>query len=107
MPSPDRVIRAYLPEQKLQLIFVTATELSRYGAEIQKAYPTAASLFAQTLTAGLLLGALQTGDTRLNLQIECDGPIKGLFADARRSGEVRGYIKNGQVANYYESTELK
>jgi molecular chaperone Hsp33 len=97
MPLPDRIIRAYLPQQKLQLIFVSATELSRHGAEIQKAYPTAASLFAQTLTAGLLLGALQTGDARLNLQIECDGPIKGLFADAKRSGEVRGYIKNGQV----------
>jgi len=93
----DRVLRAYLPESKLQLIFVLATDVARKGREIQKAYPTAAGLFAQTLTSGLLLGALQKGDARLNLQIECDGPVRGLFADAKPNGEVRGYIKNPQV----------
>lgn len=93
----DRIIRAFLPESKLQLVFASATEVARKGRELQKALPTSASLFAQTLTAGLLLGALQKGDSRLNLQIECDGPVRGLFADARPSGEVRGYIKNSQV----------
>lgn len=93
----DRIIRAFLPEGKLQIIFVDATSVAHRGRELQKALPTAASLFAQTLTAGLLLGALQKGDSRLNLQIECDGPVRGIFADARPSGEVRGYIKNGLV----------
>src|SRR4051812_47334052 len=93
----DRVVRAYLPGSKLQLIYVQATDVARRGRELQKAYPTAAGLFAQTLTAGLLMGALQKGDARLNLQIECDGPVRGIFADAKPSGEVRGYIKNPQV----------
>ena len=93
----DRVVRAFLPESKLQLIFASATDVARRGRELQKAYPTAAGLFAQTLTSGLLLGALQKGDSRLNLQIECDGPVRGIFADAKPSGEVRGYIKNANV----------
>jgi len=93
----DCIIRAFLPDKRLQLIWVSATEVARQGRSLQQARPGAAGLFAQTLTASLLLGALQRGDARLNLQIECDGPVRGLFADAKPTGEVRGYIKNTQV----------
>jgi len=51
-----------------------------------------------TLTgSGLLVAALQKERTRLNLQLECDGPLRGLFVDASSSGEVRGYVKNPLV----------
>ncbi len=94
---PDRVTRGYLPQSKLQIVLVEATDLARYGQEIQGCSPAAAGLFAQTLTAGLLIGALQKGEAHLNIQIECDGPVRGLFADATPAGVVRGYVRNPQV----------
>ena len=86
-----------MPESKVQALGVVCTGLSRRARESHGCYPTAAALLGQTLSAGLLLGALQKGDSRINLQIECDGPVRGLFADANSSGQVRGYIRNAKV----------
>jgi molecular chaperone Hsp33 len=56
-------------------------------------YPTAARLFAEAMAAGLLVAALQKGKARVNLQIECDGPARGLLVDSTPEGEVRGYSR--------------
>src|SRR5512140_2190085 len=56
-------------------------------------YPTSAHLFAQALAAGALLGALQKDRGRINLQLECDGPVRGLLVDADAAGNVRGYVR--------------
>lgn len=47
-----------------------------------------AYLGAVLMTAGL------KGDDRISLQIDCNGPIKGLTVDANAFGEVRGYLKS-------------
>lgn len=44
------------------------------------------------LAAGMLSANLK-GNDRLNLSVECSGPIKGLSVDANAFGEVRGYLK--------------
>jgi molecular chaperone Hsp33 len=54
----------------------------------------------ETLVLGraYLGGALMTadlkGNDRINLQIECSGPIKGLIVQANAFGEVRGFLQN-------------
>jgi molecular chaperone Hsp33 len=53
---------------------------------------------AQGLTAGALLASLQKSDSRVNLQLECDGPLRGLFVDGETSGVLRGYAKNPLVS---------
>jgi molecular chaperone Hsp33 len=45
------------------------------------------------LGAGLMSAALK-GNDRLNVKIECSGPIKGLAVETNAFGEVRGYLKN-------------
>lgn len=45
------------------------------------------------LGAGLMSAALK-GNDRLNIKIECSGPIKGLAVETNAFGEVRGYLKN-------------
>lgn len=49
------------------------------------------------LGAGLMSATLK-GSDRLNLKIDCSGPIKGLAVETNAFGEVRGYLKNVPIA---------
>jgi molecular chaperone Hsp33 len=40
-----------------------------------------------------LMAANLKGSDRLNVQIDCSGPLKGLSVDANAFGEVRGFLK--------------
>jgi molecular chaperone Hsp33 len=94
----DRLCRGLYPARGLRVVFVRATETARLARMLHGLYPTTAHLFAQALAGGLLLGALQKreGD-RVNLQLECDGPLAGLLVDADASGNVRGYARRPEV----------
>jgi len=93
----DELVSALLRAEDLRLVLALTSDLSRRARELASMRPGSAAVLAQGLTAGLLLAALQKERTRLNLQLECDGPLRGLFVDASSSGEVRGYVKNPLV----------
>ncbi|MFN0061608.1 MAG: Hsp33 family molecular chaperone HslO [Myxococcaceae bacterium] len=95
---PDELVTALLGRPQLRVVVATTAELSREARELQHAQAASAALLAQGLTAAVLVAALQKGKARINLQLECDGPLRGFFADAAASGEVRGYVKNAAVA---------
>lgn len=46
----------------------------------------------QAYLGGALMSAGLKGNDRLNIKVECSGPIKGLSVDANAFGEVRGYL---------------
>lgn len=94
---PDRLARGLLPSRGLRAVHVRVTDIARIARMLHGLYPTAAHLFGQGLAAGLLLGALQKDRTRVNLQLECDGPLRGLFVDADPEGNVRGYVRKPEV----------
>jgi molecular chaperone Hsp33 len=94
----DRICRGLYPSRGLRVIFARLTETARLGRMLHGLYPTSARLFAEGLAAGALLGALQKRDTdRVNLQVECDGPVAGFLIDADAAGNLRGYVKRPEV----------
>lgn len=93
----DELISALLKKGNLRALVVVSTDVGRKARELAKLSRTSAALLAQGLAASALLGALQKSGGRLNLQVECDGPLRGLFLDADNQGNVRGYAKNRQV----------
>jgi molecular chaperone Hsp33 len=48
------------------------------------------------IAAGLMCANLKGGD-RVGLNIECDGPLRGLAVEANAFGEVRGYLLENPV----------
>ncbi len=94
----DAVVRALLEQSNLTVSVVVVTDVAR-DARVRHALGSAsASLFAQGLAAGALMASLQKKEeTRINLQLECDGPLRGYFVDASVSGALRGYVKNPNV----------
>ncbi len=93
----DRLCRGLLPRIGLRAVFVRAGDTARMARMLHGLYPTAARLFAETLAAGALVASLQKDRGRVNLQLESDGPIGGVFVDADPDGNVRGYVRHPAV----------
>ena len=93
----DELFTALLPRSGLRVVAALTTEVSREGRRLHGAEPGSAALLSEGLTAVALLGALQKEKTRVSLQLECDGPVRGLLADAD-GGSVRGYVKKPLLA---------
>ncbi|QSQ10900.1 Hsp33 family molecular chaperone HslO [Myxococcus landrumensis] len=94
----DELVSGLLKTSDIRVVLALTTDLSREARATHKTAPAAAALLAQSLTAAALLGSLQKGEaSRVNLQVECDGPLRGLFVDGDTSGLVRGYVKNTLV----------
>src|SRR5512133_1329349 len=93
----DRLCRGVFPSRGLRAVFVRVGDTARMARVLHGLYPTSARLFAQGLAAGALLGALQKEKERVNLQLECDGPLAGLLVDADAEGNVRGWVRGAAV----------
>ena len=101
----DRLVRGIFPERGLRAVFVRVGDTARMARVLHGLYPTSARLFAEALAAGLLVGALQKDRARVNLQVECDGPLRGLLVDADSEGNVRGTVRRPEV-NFPGDPEL-
>lgn len=93
----DRLCRGLLPSRGLRAVFVRVGDTARLARMLHGLYPTSARLFAEALAGGALIGALQKDGGRVNLQLECDGPLGGLFVDADAAGNLRGYVRRPGV----------
>lgn len=92
--ATDGVVRGLIDEARLKVSVVVCTEAVREGARRHGLGAVSAALLGQGVAGGLLLASLQKESTRLNLQVEVDGPLRGLFVDAGSDGDVRGYVKS-------------
>lgn len=89
----DHLVRGIFPASGLRAMFARVGDTARMARMLHGLAPTAAHLFAEGLCGGLLVAALQKDRARINLQLECDGPVRGLFVDAAPAGQVRGYVR--------------
>jgi molecular chaperone Hsp33 len=93
----DRLCRGLVPHGGLRAVFARVGDTARMARVLHGLYPTSAHLFAEALAASAVLGALQKQHGRVNLQLECDGPLAGLFVDADTAGNVRGYVRRPAI----------
>ncbi|MFM2153298.1 MAG: hypothetical protein RL199_1733, partial [Pseudomonadota bacterium] len=94
----DGVLRGLWSGPELMVVAVSATGVCREARQRHGLAPTSAQLLAEGLVAGAMLSALQKSDrTRINLQIECDGPARGMLVDADVFGRLRGFVRSKTV----------
>ena len=91
---PDELLTAVLPEANLRVVVATTTGLCQQARDRHQARSASAAVLARGLTGVALLAGLQKEETRVSLQLECDGAVRGFYTDATTSGAVRGYVKN-------------
>ena len=92
----DSLLTLAAPAAGLQLLVVTATRLARDARERHQLSEGSAAVLAQALAGTLLLVASEPGDpesARVDVQLECRGPLRGLLVDADGNGSIRGMVR--------------
>ncbi len=95
----DELVSGLLKDVDVRVVLALTSELSRQARATHKSEPASAALLSQGFTAAAIMAALQKSQSRINLQLECDGPLRGFFVDGDATGLVRGYTKNPYVAH--------
>lgn len=89
------IIRGVTQEGNSRFTVVDSTELVAKAQEIHKCSGTAIAAFGRVLTAAAIMGADLKGEKSiLNIKLECDGAIKGIFVSANSRGDIKGEVYN-------------
>jgi molecular chaperone Hsp33 len=92
---PDSVLTLEAPSSGLRLVVCTARDLSLEAGARHDLAPGSAGALAQGLTAALLLAAQERA--RVDVQLECNGPLRGFLVDGDETGVVRGLTRVNTV----------
>jgi molecular chaperone Hsp33 len=93
----DLLVRGIDRAAGLRVVVAVTTDLVREAARRHGAEGLGACALGRALTSSLLLATLTKGDERVTLQLQGDGPVGGITADAT-AGEVRGYLTHADRA---------
>ena len=89
----DALVRATTAEGLIRCMAAVTTETVAEAARRHRTSGTVSAALGRTLTGALLLGAGQKDFDRLTVQVECDGPVRGITAETNARGQVRGYVR--------------
>ncbi|HEX6183347.1 MAG TPA: Hsp33 family molecular chaperone HslO [Pyrinomonadaceae bacterium] len=89
----DSLVRATAADGLIRCMAAVTTETVAEAARRHLTSGTVTAALGRTLTGALLLGAGQKEFDRLTVQVECDGPVRGITAETNALGRVRGYVR--------------
>jgi molecular chaperone Hsp33 len=90
---PDSLVRATAADGLIRCMSAVTTNTVAEAARRHGTSGTVSAALGRTLTGALLLGAGQKEFDRLTVQLECDGPVRGITAETNAAGHVRGYVR--------------
>lgn len=93
----DMLIRGIAMGGKVRAFAVRTTALVEELRRRHDTYPTTTAALGRTVTAASMMGAMLKGEEKLTIQVQGDGPVGQIVADANAKGEVRGCVKNPHV----------
>src|SRR5215204_716105 len=89
----DSLVRATAADGLIRCMAAVTTDTVTEAVRRHQTSGTVSAALGRTLTGTLLLGAGQKEFDRLTVQVECDGPVRGITAEANALGQVRGYVR--------------
>jgi molecular chaperone Hsp33 len=100
----DRLLIFDAPDAGLRLAVCTAASVARDASARHGLAPGSACALSLGLTGALLLSAHE--QARVDVQLECNGPLKGMLVDADETGAVRGLVRAGGLRGQRAPAEL-
>src|SRR5215208_2116800 len=89
----DTLVRATAADGLIRCMSAVTTDTVAEAARRHATTGTVTAALGRMLTGALLLGAGQKEFDRLTVQVECDGPVRGITAETNAHGRVRGYVR--------------
>lgn len=94
----DYIVRATAANNQIRVFAATTKELVEHARAAHNTSPVSTAALGRLLTGGVMMGSMMKGEKDvLTLQIQCNGPIKGLTVTADSKGNVKGYAYNPNV----------
>lgn len=94
----DYIVRATAANSQIRAFAATTRETVETARAAHNTSPVATAALGRLLTAGAMMGSMMKNEQDiLTIQIQCDGPIKGLTVTADAKGMVKGYVENPDV----------
>ncbi len=98
MARQDYMIRATAANAQLRAFAVTGKELTEAARQAHNCSPIATAALGRSMCGALMMGDMLKGpDDMLTVKIDGDGPMGGLLVTADNKGNVKGYVKDGNV----------
>lgn len=93
----DRLVRGTALGGRVRAFSIRTTNLVEELRRRHDTFPTTTAAMGRTVTATAIMGAMLKGEEKLTVQVNGDGPVGQIVADANAKGEVRGYVKNPHI----------
>ena len=94
----DYIVRGTAADNQIRVFAATTRVLVEEARKAHNTSPVASAALGRLLTGGVMMGSMMKGEKDLlTLQIQCNGPIKGLTVTADSQGNVKGYAYNPNV----------
>jgi len=94
---PDLLIRAIHRTLNVRIVAAIATVVCQEAARRHRCTPAAACALGRGILGSYLLATLTRGGERVTIQLQADGPLRGVSVDAYDDGWVRGYPLDPQA----------
>lgn len=94
----DQIIRMIAKDAPIKAMAISATELVQRVQEIHQTFPVATAALGRTLMATSMIGnTLKEKNGSVTIRINGGGPLGTILAVSDSTGNVRGYVQEGQI----------
>ncbi len=94
----DYLVRATAMGDQIRAFAATTRDTVEYARQAHDMSPTVTAALGRLLTGGAMMGAMLKNDTDImTLQVQGDGPVRGLTVTADAKGYVKGYADYPQA----------